>query len=94
MAPGGVLAAHISNRHVDLAPVLIGLADHFGLESICVTAKHDEQNELSASRWILLSERDLLAGSPEIAAVATPLDQPKVPLWTDDFHNLFQILRW
>jgi hypothetical protein len=46
------------------------------------------------SIWVLLSRNDRVLSQPEIAAHLKPIDSSKVtPLWTDDYSNLFQLLR-
>jgi hypothetical protein len=90
-----VVTAHISNRHVDLAPVLAGLAKHFGLRGVRIDAKRDEGRELSASQWMLFSASDRSLSAPEIQHASTPVAaHATVPLWTDNFHNLLQVMKW
>ena len=88
----GILAVHISNRHLDLRPVIAGLAEQEGLYSVCVVSKGDEQQGMLASRWNLLSRQ---RSSLEIGAALSSLAPPVTNriLWTDTRSNLFQILR-
>jgi hypothetical protein len=90
--PNGVLAIHISNRYLDLRPVVHELAKRFNLDSGLV---HSDGGPFSQpSDWILLARTDELLGQPEVARRLQPLDsQRKVRLWTDDYSNLFQILK-
>jgi len=48
-----------------------------------------------ASTWMILTRDTKVAESPLLTAAANPIDPklPKVPLWTDDFASLFQILK-
>jgi len=90
--PNGVLAIHISNRYLDLRPVVHELAKRFKLNSGLV---HSEGGPFSQpSDWILLSRTDEVLAQPEVARRLQSLDsQRKVRLWTDDYSNLFQILK-
>ncbi len=93
LAPDGVLAFHISNRYVDLKPVLLQSARHFGLRGGWV---HDEPSDRlsETSDWVLLARNDLVLGQSGISQRLTPLSGAKpVRMWTDDYSNLFQILR-
>ena len=101
LAPGGVLAVHISNRHVDLQPVVYRHAQKRDLSPLFVKT---EKNALTApsdtpqtpSQWILmttdtqLSQRFLsLNGVSEIDGQ----HQPDVPEWTDHYSSLWALLR-
>jgi spermidine synthase len=90
--PSGVLAIHISNRYLDLRPVVHELAERFKLHSGWV---HSPGGPLSQqSDWILLARDDQVLGQAEVASRLQSLDsQRRVRLWTDDYSNLFQILR-
>jgi hypothetical protein len=94
LAAGGIIAAHVTNRHLDLQPVLWQLARYHRLQIARVDYTGDEGGGY-ASAWILLSrERDVLA-NPIIRERTTDLSRyaTDIPLWTDDYSNLFQILR-
>ena len=90
--PDGILAIHISNRYLDLTPVVKGLADALHLDASLVDIASD--GAIWGSTWILLSpEGDVLQRSgidddAEELEVARP-----VRLWTDDYSNLFQVLK-
>jgi hypothetical protein len=83
--PYGILAIHISNRFVDLQPVVFGLAKHFGLHATIRDANADKDVEL-ASTWMLLMYE--MPGN-----ITTPLPDNRI-LWRDDYHSIFPILKW
>jgi len=90
-----IIAVHISNQHLNLEPVVINLARHFNYTLAMVT--HDEAEEDwwdNSSTWILLSRDHKMLHTPafEQAATFMPSNSVNVPLWTDDFASLFQIL--
>jgi hypothetical protein len=96
LKPNGVLAVHISNHYLDLEPVVANLARHFNYRAALIN--YDETDEtwwLYSSTWMLLSRNEKFLQSPGIAEGAYPLQdkKTKVPLWTDNFTSLFQILR-
>jgi len=94
LAPDGILAAHISNRHLDLRPVFWQLAQFYGLTMVIIETPGDNQR-ISPSEWVLLARDPALLQIPAIVARASKMDgySTQVPLWTDDFSNLFQILK-
>ncbi|HWZ74502.1 MAG TPA: fused MFS/spermidine synthase, partial [Casimicrobiaceae bacterium] len=93
MKPGGIIAFHLTNRFLDLIPVVKQLADAHHLFSVLVT---DEGNEGIASRsdWVLLSDREASLQVPQIAEAASEIPvRENLRLWTDDFNNIVQILK-
>jgi hypothetical protein len=53
----GIIAVHISNRYVDLAPVVRGLAEHFGISTVCVQASGDSVGGFT-STWVLMTNNE------------------------------------
>ena len=94
LAPDGLLAMNISNRHLDLIPVLYQLAKYNHLELLIIPTEGDGKL-VSTSNWVLMARHPAALENPAIQARAIRLDgySTQVPLWTDDFSNLFQILR-
>lgn len=92
LRPGGVVAFHVTNRFLDLVPVVAGIAKANGMDAVWI---HDEGGALaSRSDWVLVSRDRALLASPRIAAAATPIPEHRDwGVWTDDFNNLFQVLR-
>jgi spermidine synthase len=92
LKPNGILALHITNTHLDLAPVVRRLSDDLGKQAVLVSTDSDEQHNLFRSVWALISSQPL--SSPDIEEVAQELPvRPDIKLWTDDYNNLFQILK-
>lgn len=91
--PDGILAIHISNRYLDLRPVMEAAARHFDLNTWYVTSPSGPQG-LFATQWLLLARREA-SPIPEIARVAKPAREKatSTPLWTDDYSNILGTLR-
>jgi hypothetical protein len=90
----GILAVHISNRALDLRPIVYELAESLGLSAALIVDKGIEGVSFH-SDWMLLARNPEVLAIPAIADVtSTPKDMPKVGLWTDDYHSLFQIIKW
>jgi SAM-dependent methyltransferase len=93
MKPGGIIAFHLTNRFLDLIPVVKQLADAHHLFSVLIA---DDGDEAMASRtdWVLLSDREASLQVPQIAEAASEFEtRPNLRLWTDDFNNIVQILK-
>ena len=94
LAPDGIIAAHITNLHLDLLPVFWQLAEYYDLSMVRVNYPGDS-NGGYASHWILLARDPSLLEIPEIKQRAVDLSgySTTIKLWTDDYSNLFQILK-
>ncbi|HEX4882854.1 MAG TPA: fused MFS/spermidine synthase, partial [Casimicrobiaceae bacterium] len=93
LKPDGVIAFHVTNRFLDLVPVVDALAKAHGLAAVWID---DDGAGTLASRsdWVLLSADAGRFEAPQIAEVAQPLRaRPDWRLWTDDFNNLVQVLK-
>jgi hypothetical protein len=93
MAKDGLIAVHISNKYLDLRPVLWALADHFGFESTAILSSAIEEDKVTPAYWLVLSkDKEKLARLSEIEG-HTERDPSIEPiLWTNDFSNIFSIL--
>jgi len=93
LAPGGVIAFHVTNRFLNLVPVVEALAGANGLEVIHI-GDDGEGAGAARSEWLLLSEDAALLARPELAEFAQPIEARRDRrLWTDDYNNLIQVLK-
>ncbi len=98
MAPGGVIAFHVSNQYLDLSPVLGNLARAAGMEARVVDSPGREDRGEFAARWVLLADAgagDGLFARKEFrwAAEGIP-ERAALRVWTDDYSSLLPIVRW
>jgi len=92
--PASVIAVHISNRTVDLRPVLAGIGREFGFHALRVYALLPA-GPFSQSDWVLLSRDPASLSGKEMAQHAEPFPGVTQPIsWTDDYCDLFDVLRW
>jgi tetratricopeptide (TPR) repeat protein len=91
----GMIAVHISNKRLNLEPVLANLARRFNYKMVTIDKlPPPDKPWILGSVWVLLSRNEKIINSPAIRlAGRQPLTNLSVPLWTDDFASLFQILR-
>ncbi len=90
----GIIAVHVSNRHLDLNPVVYGLAKHFQTRLTEVHKTRDDGWGEAASDWILLTKNLEFLNSESIREHGQDVAVPDkvIPLWTDQYSNLFQIM--
>jgi hypothetical protein len=96
LAPGGVLAFHISNRHLHLNGIVARLASANGLVAReMVDTRKSDIKEKSASHWVVLA-RSLgdLGGLADAPEWSVPRPRGATPLWTDDFSSLLGVLHF
>jgi SAM-dependent methyltransferase len=92
MKPDGVIAYHVSNRFLDLRPVLLAIAEKNGLEYAYVDQRSTDGD--TTSDWVLLSRTKKIILRPEIVASTEPVaPQPEWRLWTDGYNNLVQVFK-
>jgi hypothetical protein len=94
VAEDGAVVLHISNTALRIAPVVQSIAAHLGRQSVVFQNSADSARGSSDSEWILVGNQEslhrrpaLLAAGRRVAAVSD------FPVWTDDYSNLFRILR-
>jgi spermidine synthase len=95
MKEDGVIAYHVSNRHLNLTPVVAQQAEHAGLKAILIDDNPPANDvHLSTSSYVLVAPQAYFDKRPEIAEKAanfTPITGLR--MWNDDYNNLFQVLK-
>jgi protein-L-isoaspartate O-methyltransferase len=92
LKPDGILAVHISNLYLNLAPVVAGIAENLEKQAIEIDDDGDVGHHPTTNSWILLSSNPRLFHEKAFSKAILPKTDPKVRLWTDDFSNLLQVL--
>ncbi|HTP13183.1 MAG TPA: ferrichrome ABC transporter permease, partial [Bacteroidota bacterium] len=93
--PYGVVAVHISNRYLNLVPLVHGLAKAAHAVSMLVTVERNDSGGFG-SEWVLLSPSPAEFALRVMREAATPWDSVgdrPVRLWTDDYSNLIALLK-
>ena len=99
LAPGGVLAFHISNIYLDLEATLGSQARDAGLASLVRDDTALTQAEMDrakfASKWLVMSRNESdLGGLARDARWKPARPKPGNRVWTDDYSNLLGIIKW
>jgi hypothetical protein len=100
LKPDGVICVHISNRHLNLQPVVLELADHFNYDAIFVQdddvderQEDEETGGAYTTDWMLLTNNREFV---ELPAIKNAKDEPeefkkKMRMWTDERSSLSEI---
>jgi SAM-dependent methyltransferase len=94
LRPGGIVAFHVTNRFLALAPVVAKIAESKGLHAVLV---HDDTTDtvwLRDTDWVLVArDAKTLAREPVGAAASAIAPVAGMRPWTDDFNNLLGVLK-
>jgi len=94
LLPNGVLAVHVSNRYLSLAPVVALAAKEFGKQAMDMNYDGNDDEQETSSEWVLVTSRPGFFEHDTIKPVAKKIDPiPGLREWTDDYSNLYKILR-
>lgn len=97
---GGIIAYHVSNRYMDLRPIIERQAQSFDPPLAVryagegVTAEESQRSGYSSTNWVIVarSEADLgKLGRGIYWSRPEPRDPPG-PLWRDDYSNILSVL--
>ncbi len=94
LRPGGILAVHISNRYLDLEPVVRAAAASLGKSARLVNDKSDDERGTYSSTWVLLTDAPGVFTQAPLEGASAPLESEReVHVWTDDHSDLWGILK-
>ncbi|MDQ0572742.1 SAM-dependent methyltransferase [Variovorax paradoxus] len=94
MKPGGVVAFHVTNRYLELAPVVARIAEAKGLHAVLVSDDAKDSKWLDPTDWVLVARDPAVLAREPLRAAASPIALPaNTRPWTDDFNNLLGVLK-
>jgi spermidine synthase len=94
----GILAINVSNRYIDLSPVVWGIAASYGIEAVLIESWEDLEQGLYDSWWMIMTRNRAWFENSEVreAIYEVPENDTRefdhVRLWTDDYSNIFELL--
>ena len=89
----GILGIHVSNRFVDLLPVVQRLADAVGMSAIYIENYSSSRRRVSSADWVLLTRNQGFLDLEIVREDEEEMPEPG-PLWTDDFSSLFEVVEF
>jgi hypothetical protein len=94
LKPDGIIVCNISNRHVDLRPVLLAEAEASRTSLIHIPGKRASWHRFATpADWVLLTDDPAFREDPVVRENQRPLPPDLTPIpWTDSFSNLFAVM--
>jgi hypothetical protein len=94
LKPDGILAVHTSNTYLNLAPVVKLLAEDADYATRLIASDEDGSMMISSADWVLVTRNQEFLNKPETFAGSQTIEVPaRLRVWTDDYNNLYEILR-
>ncbi len=91
--PSGVLCVHVSNRYLNLVPIVQLAAQSFGKDAVVLETEESDGRGCYSTTWVLVSMTRGFFEQPTFHAVGSrPAIQAGLRVWTDDYSNLFRVL--
>jgi spermidine synthase len=90
--PTGAIAFHVTNKHLELSPVVGMLAREYGAYASLIHNSKESSRGIYVSSWVIVTRNASLY--KEIGWLSSPIPyNGRLRLWTDDYSNLFAIIR-
>ncbi|ADW67488.1 fused MFS/spermidine synthase [Granulicella tundricola] len=93
LAPGGVLAFHVSNQYLNLAPEIAALAQAVNMTPRRIESPAQPQRGEYLATWVLAADTPTYFDQPLLATHTTPIATTLKP-WTDDYSALLPVVEW
>jgi spermidine synthase len=93
LGPGGVVAFHVSNSYLSLAPEIALVADAEGMQARMVESFEVPAEGAYRATWVLVSADPQFFAKPGVQAAAARITRrPGLRVWTDDYSSLLPVL--
>ncbi|MEZ5352163.1 MAG: fused MFS/spermidine synthase [Bryobacteraceae bacterium] len=93
LKPGGLIVIHISNKYLDLEPVLARVAAELKKPVRVFESDDDESGDCFGTTYVLFANQESRFNHPALATGRPIQARDNVAVWTDDYSNLFRILK-
>lgn len=95
LKPDGIIAFHVSNKFLNLVPVVEQEAEHAGLESAFISTADNDPIGVYSADWVLVTANDDFLSLDKVAAVTYESTPARgLRLWTDDYNSVLPVLKW
>ncbi len=96
LAEGGLLAFHISNRSLNLEPLIAGLIKDRNLAGLAFNdVEADAEQSKERSQWVVVARRATDFGDLKMdARWQPPQGGAETVVWTDEFSNILSVFKW
>ncbi len=95
LAEGGIIAFHVSNRLLDLKPVVLALARKLDMKVIRITNKKDWRKGTKRSEWLLMTNSKTFLKHKDVRRAKRSWPKKDAPslLWTDNYSSIVELLK-
>lgn len=87
----GVLVVHVSNKYLNLRPIVRAAAEVFEKRFLLITTNSSGEEHVGAS-WVVVTSNRVLLDRLAPHATRWPREEPQSVLWTDDYSSLLRVL--
>ena len=96
LKPNGLIAVNISNRYLDLEPVVARSAESIGFKGIAIADDGTGESYYTSSTWVIMSGDEKFFEHKNFAnSGSNPIHSRKdISAWADDYSNIIQILTY
>jgi len=92
LAPGGVIVYNVTNRFVNLPPLIKLVAEAEGMKVLLLNDDPEEE-KYSGTSYVLVSDNEAFLKDKRFADADEIKPLPGLRVWTDGFNNLFKVVR-
>jgi spermidine synthase len=91
----GFLGINISNRYLDLEPIVAQTSSQFGFSGVVVADDTYQESYYTSSTWVIMSRdpKQFEHANFQESYISPLKTRPGFRMWTDDYSNILQILR-
>jgi hypothetical protein len=94
LKPRGVIVVHISNKYLDLEPVVAAASAKLGKATYLVESDEDEEGSCFGTTYVLVASDPTIFNEESLSGAGHPAAaKASVPAWTDGYSNMFRILK-
>ena len=93
LKPDGLLAAHVSNQYLDIGSVVERMGLEFAKQAVVVESPGDNESRSLPAIWVLLTSSHAFLDNPRLKVFTGPASKPAADVWTDDYSDLFRVLK-
>jgi len=92
LKPNGILAVHISNKYLNLEPVVYAAAERLKKKAYRFDNPPDAHRGIHHATWVLVASPQVFAVQEQITSAGTAVSGPE-QLWMDDYSSLLRVLK-
>jgi hypothetical protein len=93
LKPEGLIVIHISNKYLDLEPVLARVSEALNKPARVYETEDDESGNCFGTTYVLFANHETRFQQPSLSTGRAIHARDKVAVWTDDYSNMFRILK-